>query len=286
MTNSVTTYWDVDGVSLQTYAWDINSLGSRIAAIPLRGDNVKIPYAAGEVWVPKVPDSRTITLDMWVLGGDRNGAILDEDTFQQNWESLRALLWQPDRQLALTKRWYTWVPGVAPEDPPVKTMLTATGYAEFKQGLNPAVFSKRAAKFTVDLFMADPFFYGPVVELDRITMASPDLTFDVPGDWATPAIDVQYTGPLAAPRLTVTSRTPNVWMNYAGAILDSETADIDCNSYRAVYHSGGGDVKTSGHVTHSGSNRWLEFRPGETTLHLSAQTGTGFADVSYQPVWF
>ena len=72
MTNSTPEYTDVDGVSLQTMVQNLKTWGgSREAPPPVRGSDVAVPYMPGEVWLAKVPDARTITLDGWVVGTER-----------------------------------------------------------------------------------------------------------------------------------------------------------------------------------------------------------------------
>ncbi len=66
MTLTTDEYWEVDGVALSTYAWNVASWGGgRRGVPPLRGGDDLVPFRAGEVWLPKMAGSRVITLGMW-----------------------------------------------------------------------------------------------------------------------------------------------------------------------------------------------------------------------------
>lgn len=109
MANSTQYFWSVDGVSLQTFAYNITTAGgSKQAPPPLRGSDLKIPYRPGQVFVPRIPDSREITLEMWVIGADADGNIprgTSRQLYEDNLKMLRNLLWNPSKTISLTKRW-------------------------------------------------------------------------------------------------------------------------------------------------------------------------------------
>lgn len=156
MTNSTQYYWSVDGVSLQTYAYNIETWGGDAQSPPpLRGGDTVIPYAVGETYHRKVPGARTISFGMWVVGANKDGSIpqggSSRKLFEENWRKLRSLLWNPNRQIELTKRFKDWTTG---------QMVEATAKAEFAGGLAPTMNGTQRAVFTVQLRLADPFFYG------------------------------------------------------------------------------------------------------------------------------
>lgn len=157
MANSTATYWDVNGTSLQTYAWNISTLGgSRSGVPPLRGSNRALAYFPGQQWRPKVPDQRTLSLAMWVLGSDANGVAppagsTQEIAFTANLAALQALFWSGGHgeQITLTKRWRTQA-GVQ----------SASALAELAGTLEPEMTGPYRGTLVVDLLLADPFFYG------------------------------------------------------------------------------------------------------------------------------
>lgn len=169
MTNTTPEFWAVDGVSLQTFAYNITTWGGdRQAPPPARGDNITVPGEVGSIWSPKIPDSRTMTLAMWVQGATEDGTYPADASriqqFEQNWSMLRKLLWDPYRQFTLTKQIVTPAHLVADIAFPAST-ITVAAKAQFAGGLNPTMIGHGgAATFSVDLFLADPFFYGPEVQ--------------------------------------------------------------------------------------------------------------------------
>lgn len=303
MTNTTDTYWDVDGVSLQTYAQNIITLGGdRAAPTRLRGDDALVPYVPGTRWLPKVPDARTITLGMWVSGANSDGTAPTDASlrmkYDQNWRALVKLLWQPNRQFTLTKRF--WVPeadlvaaGVSVSGLPVQggyRLYTASALASYGGGLNPSMSGPARAAFTVDLLLSDPFFYSAPISINFSTAtggSNPGLTrtTTVLGDYRTTAIEMDFTGPLTSPRFTNSSEPQSLYTQYSNVVAAAESAALFVQKFAATHFLTGSTYRASGYVTHAGDRFWLYLDPGSTTLVLSTQAGTGTAVLKYQPRW-
>lgn len=303
MVNTTETYWSVDGVSLQTYAMNIKTLGGdRLAPPPLRGDDITVPYAAGTVWVPKVVDARTITLGMWILGAEDDGtAPLGSDArrkFDANWRALVKLLWKPRQQFTLTKRF--WVPsaelvagGMSLSGLPTIagwTLIEAQAKASFAGGLSPTMTGPTRADFTVDLLLSDPYFYSAPITVDFSTSTLPEdpgpvRAINVLGDARTTAINFELDGPLTTARFTQPQITNAPWIQYGSVVADGDTASISVSDFSAVHVDSLATYKSSGYVQHFGDRAWFFLDPGPTTVRLSVQEGTGAATLSYRPVW-
>lgn len=272
-------YWDVDDVPLTTYAYGIKSIGgSRIAPPPMRGENLKIPFSPGQRFMRKVPDSRIISLDMWVLGADPDGTIRDTAKFDYNWHQLVQLLYRPDVEFPLTKRFRAGT-----DD----TLTTATALAQFQQGLNPSMTGRKRAEFSVDLFLADPFFYSAAQTIDFGPLPGTNLsrTFTVAGDYSTRAIDFHVEGPVTSPMWTNSTSSPSTWCRYNTVVNDGDSLDIDVTQFKATATVAGVQKKSAGYMQHSGSHFWMELEPGTATVAFSAASGTGISSMTYQPVW-
>lgn len=268
--NTTPEYWEVDGISLQTYAYNISTWGdTRQEPPPLRGDNITVPHATGATWVPKVPDSRTITLQMWVSSANPDGSTpplaLQRQNFRENWEELRRLLWNPYRQMLLSKRvrLHTQPGQVIITDGPVigadaNGWMEVTAQAQFVGGLTPTMHSNSMATFTVDLFLADPFFYGA-----HQTVSSGGTVI---GDARTE--DLNFT---LAPGQQLTNNTANVWCKNNA----STSLHLDTRRFKAM----NGSANWSGAITHSGNPFWMVLDPGPVDL-------AGGVSVSYAPRWF
>lgn len=303
MTDTTQTFWDVDGVSLQTYAFNIETIGGDRQAPPgVRGEDLTIPYLPGSIWMPKVPEARILTLGMWVIGAEEDGSIPERESarlrYEQNWRKLRRLLWTPRRQFVLTKRFWVLeeelaLGGVAVDDLPRSgsyRLLTASARGTYAGGLTPQMTGGSRAVFTVDIKLNDPYFYSEAIEVPFSISSSgvnpgPNQTIEVLGDDRTTAVMVEFVGPLTAPRITNQTPDPEVSMTYASAIANGERAELWVNEFSAMHYPAGVPFKAAGNVQHAGDRFWLYLEPGTTTLALTANAGTGTAVLTYQPRW-
>lgn len=256
-----TEYWSVDGHSLQTYAYNIESWGgSRQAPPKFRGSNVVVPHRAGETYKRKTVDSRVITLAMWVVGANTDGIPGNRRLFESNWRMLRRLLWTPNRQVTLTKVFY---------DDVSNSVITASADAQFSDGLDSEMTGTSRAAFTVDLLLADPYFYS-----GEITQSfSGSRTFAALGDADTQRIRINFSGG-TNPRLTNT--TKGIWTQWTG----SAGGGVDLNSYNFTAVQGSTNVISG--ITHDGAYEWMRIGPDGDSLTLS---GGGSASVTYAPAW-
>src|SRR5688500_1242613 len=154
MTTTHEEYWEVDGVDIGNYAFNIKTLGGRSGVPPLRGDNYPVAYHRGKRYRTKVADERTLTLAMWVIGAEENGTIPATDTlrraaFNENWRKLQRMFFK-EGTIQLTKR-LRFDAGV----------LSATATAELVGTMEPDFSQRLTAHFVVDLLLNDPFFYAP-----------------------------------------------------------------------------------------------------------------------------
>lgn len=301
--NSTETFWSADGVSLQTYATNIATLGGdRLAPPPLRGDDIVVPYRPGSVYVPKVVDKRIITLGMWVIGANPDGSIPTNEsgrrTFDRNWRALVKLLWTPRKQITLTKRF--WVPtadlvagGMSlvglPQDG-LWTLIEATAKASFAGGLVPTMGGPSRAAFTIDLLLCDPYFYGTALTVPFSTSVvapapGPLRTIQVLGDDRTTAISFAFSGPLTSPKFTLTNYENAPWFRYATLIAAGDSATVDVKAFSAKHTASLTTYASSGNAQHYGDRFWFFLDPGSSALALSVQEGTGTGTLTYSPVY-
>ena len=258
MTNTTDTYWEVDGTSLQTYARNIETKGgSRLGAAPLRGENIVVPTKFGRQWVAKLPDARVLSLQGWVQGCDDDGVVAAgaEQIFTDNWQALRRLFWRTDRQINLKKRWK----GV--DD----VVRSATAKAEFAGGLEPGMMDPASAKFTVDLMLADPYFYGQAV---TTTVTTAGATITPGGDDTTRKITLVFTG---AGSKTLTNTTTGRSITVSGAT----TVDILAFTATTI---GSANVDTAGEKN---EQFWFSLLRDANVLTLDHDS----VDITYTPVY-
>lgn len=261
--NSTDVYWEVDGESLQTYAHNIVSWGGDREAPPsLRGGDLTIPYAPGRTWLPRTPDSRTVTLGMWVTGANPDGTIpADGDQralFEKNWKALRRLLWTPRRQISITKRFRLFGDS---------TIHTATAKGQFVSGLNPTMNGAMRAAFTVDILLSDPYFYGEPIELE-LSSQEPVKDFEILGDDRTMRIDTEITGYVKKLRIT-NEVAEELWFEYDRELTTGKKALIRNAEFEATHDLLGTPVSSSGSINHKGDPFWMYLEPGINRLGMA-----------------
>lgn len=292
--------WSVDGESLQTYAWNITTLGdTRNSARDTRGDNITVPYAPGTRYMPKVVDEHEMTLGMWVQGSSADGVVRQspEKVFQHNWRRLRRLLWQPGREFTLSKKF--WVPtqelydaGYQVQNMPsfdMWTLLSASAKASFSGGLEPKMTGPARAAFTVDLLLSDPFFYSPSVSSTHVfnsSVNSPvNVVINVAGDHQTINTKLILTGPLLNPKITNT--TLGTSFTYPAEIAAGESLDVDAKNFQAVHFAKNGTSSiVSGKVSRTGSPHWFPLAVGDNKLRLENSAGSnGMVKITREFAW-
>ena len=275
MTDSTPTAWTVDGTSLQTLCQNVVSLAPKYGIPGLRGDDTSIAYRRGKQWRRKYVDSRTETLGMWVTGMLPDGTKPPnglERQFHQNMTTLQNLLWHDgERQVVLTKKWV---------DPLTGTVLSANALAE-PQDWIPEMQGPYSAKMTVDFLLADPYYYGPLVDVS--IPFDTDTPIAVAGDVATSRMTLTFNGDLANPILTNSTPEPDVWVRIGSEIASGDEVLLNVEDFVAVRQSD--DANVVGSVTRSGARNWMRLWPGSNTLRLTATSGSGTVDLSYAPAY-
>lgn len=262
MTNSSDTFWEVDGNSLQTYAFNIVTWGEdREAPPPLRGSNSTVAYRPGTQYHSKTPDSRTLSMGFWVQGSLEDGSAPSDGPaalkFQQNFKMLRRLLFQPRRQFTLTKKFYLY------GDP---TLYTASAKAEYAGGLNVSMNGTASGIFTIDLVMAEPYFYGDPIHLS-LDPHNPEQDFDILGDDR--ALKIITTIPGATSRLRVANSTYDIFFDYTKPLPAGQTATVDNWNFQAKHNVGASNESSSTYVETSASDPfWFYLEPGVNTLSI------------------
>ncbi len=277
MPNSTDEWWSIDGTSLHQYGWNVTTIGgSRYDLPPRRGEDIRLAYRPGAIHRPKLPDSRTVSLIMWVTGADPATGVAASDAalrFNDSWDFLRRLVWKPNgAQITLTRRWNLTVGSV-------KTLIVAEAQAEIADTMSPTMTGRTRADFTMTLLLADPFFYGP--QITEPLNVGQTVAVSNPGhDIVTHAnLQVDFVGPLTNPRLTNTTSNPDVWVQYTGTIGSGTTLTLDVGAYTAF----AGTTNLIGGISHSGARHWMGLLPGTNSLTFSATSGAGTAAVRYRP---
>lgn len=264
--------WFVNDVPLQTLAFNISDQGKLNAPPPLRGDDVVIPHVPGRTFMGRQPDSRTLTLDMWVLGVKENGQLPTTETMQgqfyQNLRKLKNLFWNSGEQFRLTKKWREFGS---------ETIRSATALAVFADGFDPTLQGGSRGTFTVDLYLSYPFFKDDVPKtLPFPNLATSVVDVTVEGDYETPHILIEITGSPTRPRFT-TGDDKFITLDR----VISGGASVDVAAWKAMM----GTTKIVRNVKYGNSIPWFILKPGPRTIRASVGSGTGSATLTYTPLW-
>lgn len=273
MTNTTDIFWSVDGVSLQTFAQNITTLSDRDAPPPMRGEDETIPYATGQKFEPKIADSRIIPLGMWVRGTDADGGLSGSasDQYDDNWRALRNLLWDPDRQFVLKKRFK--VGGI---------LRSASALGQFSSGLSPTKIGRSAGRFTIDIKLTDPYFYDDIVDTFTLTGGAQNIT--VVGDAKTTNIKATFNGGRSNPK--VRNNTLGMEVEYHNSLLAGARVEIEMARKRAfTFPSGSPSFLSNGMIRHTGSPDWLKLRAGVNSVTGSSTSGIGAMNLEVRGAW-
>lgn len=279
-------YWDINGVCLAEYGWNCTTIGGpRYDVPPLRGENIQHAYVPGKEFRAKIPDSRVISLAMWLTGVVPTTGAAPADQIRQwndNWAYLRHLLWTPDDELTLTRRWRL-TDGEG--DPYVQVVSAA---AQLANTLEPTMTGRTRAEFVADFLLADPFFYGTEVEVEFAVGQT--VVVNNPGDFlaAHKHFTVELTGDLVNPSLTNTTAVPDVSFTLNCPVNDPHVVTIDVARFAATDSAIDSSISISSvnrvaYLTHSGARQWMGLLRGDNSLTFDADSGDGTAVLRFRP---
>lgn len=274
-------YWDVQWVdgnwyNLHKYAYHVESIyGARTNVPPLRGSNVAVYGRAGQLHQPKIADQRTITLQGWVSNTDPDNVLYGPDCEQglnTNWRMIRRLLWRDNgAEFSLRRRWYD----------ESGTLISAVAQAEYSGGLDLSEHVIEAGKWTCDLNLSDPYFYGEEETVELVKDVPQIVTND--GDVPATDITLDFHGILSNPKVTNSTPEPDVWVQVGSSIAAADSVLLDVRTFSATRDSDGANL--IGAITRSGARPWMVLSPGVNTVELTATSGTGTVTMTYAPAY-
>lgn len=272
-------YYDINGVPLSTLAYNVTTWGGDLQAPPdLRGEDLTIPYRPGTVFQARRPDGRSMSFNMWVVGADVDGKVPASKTmraeFENNFKMLRNLFWNQGKQVTITKRWRDYDTG---------TLMSATAQAVYSGGFSPSMTGNLRATFSVEMYLSDPFFYGPESTISFAGTAVATAAPTVLGDYETTVLVLDVNG--ARNNFRLTNMDEAVYVNVATNLTVGSSIRLDINNFSAKRNPLGTNENVIGSVTSFGHPFWFVLRPGVQNLRLTSSSGTGTGTLKYRPRW-
>lgn len=256
-------YWNGFPLQDPNGSYNIATMGGSRFSVPvLRGQNYTVPYNAGQSWRAKFPDQRTITLSMWTDGRGTPSTFPSTDprlSFNNNIQSLRQQFWTRNAggsvQGQLQRNWYL--------TQGIPKLVTSTAMAEIAGSMDLTMNGRTDAAFSVDLLLADPYFYG-AQQIQAITGTGSitGLGEGIAGEGYPSAVS-SFTVKLTT-ACTVTNNTAGVSFTFAGGANYPVTVDI--LNLTAVDSS---SVNWVSGITHSGSRMWMCVLPGNNSISVN-----------------
>lgn len=315
--NNTAEYWSIadlanqNEVSLHQWGWSVTTVGgSRYDLPPRRGSDIVTAYRPGAIHRRKLPDSRPITLVMFMVGWDpATGQAPPDQRLQwnDNWDELRRLVYRNhllgDQRFRLYRRWFLTAPtlptartssydGCIQGDPgvpiPGPRLVTAFGVAEMVGTMAPTMTGRFRSDFQLDFNLSDPFFYGDHV-VARINRPAPTYIWNDGHDVAaTGYIQVDFIGPLNRPKLTNVSSDPNSHVYYNGYIPAGQMVRLIINKFTAEQMDvdGTGDRENViGKISNYGSRWWCNLLPGSNKFTLESAPDSeayGYVNIAFR----
>ncbi len=267
--------WLFEGFELQTKAYNVDRGASAgIGLPPRRGENLSVPFLDGRRHVDKHFDQRVITLNMWVRGVDPQTGIPPAAREQE-----RQLL--HDHIDTLNQLFGSrTAPGALRLVFPDGSIRQAQ--AEVVDALHFVRDNSRFARFSVDLLLADPFFYAiqQTVDLRSVPASPTNWTHTNAGTARVKKAIITLAGPLSEPK--VECITTGTWVQFLGDVGPAESVVLDCETFMATK----GASSVIGSVRHDGDACWLVLAPGDNDMRVTAAGVGGSCEIRYYAPYF
>lgn len=252
--------WTFRGTDLSSYAVLVRAIDGAEDLPVLRGSNIPVPNLPGQMYAPKLPDTKRLALALHVTNMNASGGLTAASQLRQaqaNLEELRKLFSIPGR-------------GALVHVLPDGSSRTAQAEAVRFQSVDPE-YGRHAFGAIVDFELADPYFYGTntVVGPTSIAASPTDQAFTNPGEQRTNRIILDFVGPISNPRVTQT--TTGIYVECLVTVASAKHLLIDCGLFTATNDG----VNAIGSIRHSGDFRWMIVEPGAQTLRVTSTAPGG-----------
>lgn len=266
----------VNGVRLDTYAYNISVKDGWVNRLGRRNTNVVIPGRSGVLWTPnKRREEGDLILSMWVSHRDVDNLLATSDVYYNLRKNFDALVKIFDSSYDLLDVRHTIGNGEIRQ-----------AYCEVYGGFSPVFKGNLYGEFKVGLTIPSAFWQ----DVTPVTWSSPTSAAAIAShqvtslDGATaPMEDLQFQvkGPITNPRLLDVKSGHSV--KYTGTVPSGSTWEVDCGKWTSVVGTAtawaGTGVSNFGGVVANGIHRprLFSLAPGSPPSVDLSGTGTGAA---------
>lgn len=241
-----------DGTDLMTLAYKVRALGLDESLPGRRGENVIVPGVAGQTYVAKDLEQRTIDMLMWVKAHGTAGGAWAASDMGNNINTLLGLFGGDGTHTLTRTRGTTALTGTVE----VRTVRLTPGGAYHYD-------------MAVSMVMPDPLWYAASATVATTPFSSVPVNLSVTNagtyqaERAVIAIACGPGGSLTNPTITCGS----TWVKYTGVIAANETLSIDCGAFTATKNG----TSVLANITHNTAyTRWLIIPKGKNDVTVSA----------------
>lgn len=253
----------VDGVSIQTYAYNVKNRGGRFRTPERRGSNAILPGIHGRTYVQGKPfDENVLPLTMWALGCETDGSMpSDGKRALQVRENLDALtrMFQPGRLVALQQTVDTTIRECWGE------VVQAIDFTTMAGGTR--------AEFAVEIRVPGAFWRDTASTNQTVLTGTGDdvtISFSTFGPSTAPLTGMQFDvlGPVTDPILT--DPVTGQWVKHTGGVPGSQHLIVDAAAWTATLNG----ANAIANITHGNGATFLDLSPRSAGPQVRVQ-GTG-----------
>lgn len=268
-------HWLCDFVDLTSYAFGITTVDNSTPEV--RGDLATIPQRNGVlVRNNRSYDAGDLSLSMWVVGCDENGAVPSYSTpvrralFEKNLSTLISLLGAQNSPVNLTKLRIRPGDGNSPAVEAVSARAISTGSTSVS-----TMMGRQRAELVFTFSLVDAFWSSS--DLQQLSVSGTTLPLSLPlskvGDAPVDDSIITIAGPISSP--TVTCAESGVSFTYNGNIDSGHSLVVDSGLWTAILDTNQSVISD---MTHIGHPRFMYIPP-----RAVPQTAVLTAPITIQP---
>lgn len=259
--------WTFGGLDLSSYAYLVSVVTGADEFPTLRGEDAPFTGLPGRRPMGKLADARRLALMLWVAPLTAAGTLVEPTNRRQARANLDALY------AVLGKRAQQALVRTLPDASSRTGMAEVVDVSGFTDPVSGELFG-----LVVDFTLADPYLYGTDVIVTGAIPTSPtDLAISHPGTVRGGKIVLDFTGPIANPRVTNVGN--GQYVEALVTVAAGKHLVIDVAAFTATNDG----ANAIGSIRHSGAYRFLELDPGAQTLRVTATTPGGSLSVTFSP---